>query len=88
MNSLGIGFNLLPDFRSAVTPYGSLFFYPHLQTEGVSATFTSLDAGLIYAPKSAGGLFLRAGGSLRSGLPAITSPQSITALQLGVGTSF
>ena len=88
MNALGVGFNLLPDFRSTLTPYGSVFFYPHLQTAGVSATFTSLDAGVMYAPKSAGGLFLRAGGSLRSGLPAITSPQSITALQLGFGTSF
>jgi hypothetical protein len=88
MNSLGLGFNILPDFRSTLTPYGSLFFYPHLQTGGVSATFTSLDAGLMYAPKSAGGFFLRAGGSLRSGFPATTSPQSITALQLGIGTSF
>jgi len=88
MNSLGLGFNLLPDFRSTLTPYGSVFFYPHLQTGGVSATFTSLDAGLMYVPKSAGGFFLRAGGSLRSGLPATTSPQSLTALQLGVGSSF
>ena len=88
MNSLGAGFNLLPDFGSALTPYGSVFFYPHMETGGVSATFTSLDAGLMYVPKTAGGFFLRAGGSLRSGLPASTSPQSITALQLGIGTSF
>jgi hypothetical protein len=88
MNGLGAGFNLLPDFRNALTPYGSVFFYPHIQTSGVSATFTSLDAGLMYVPKTAGGFFVRAGGSLRSGLPQTTSPQSITALQLGIGTSF
>ena len=88
MNGFGLGLSLLPDFGSAVTPYGSLFVYPHIQTGGVAATFSSLDAGVLFVPKGRGGLFVRVGGSLRAGLPSTTSPQSVTALQVGLGTSF
>ncbi|HEV2878155.1 MAG TPA: hypothetical protein VGW96_01130 [Candidatus Eremiobacteraceae bacterium] len=88
LNGFGPGLTLLPDFRGGLTTYGSLFYYPRIQGSGLSSTFTSLDAGLMYAPKTTGGLFLRVGGSLRSGFPASTSPGSITALQLGAGTSF
>ena len=87
MNAFGLGASLLPDLRGGITPYGTFFVYPHMQTGGVSGTFASLDAGLLFVPK-AGGFFVRAGGSLRSGLPGSTSPTSVTALQLGVGSSF
>ncbi len=88
MNGFGTGVSLLPDFGGGLTPYGSLFIYPHIQTGGVASTFSSLDAGVLFVPKGRGGLFVRVGGSLRTGLPSTTSPQSVTALQLGLGTSF
>lgn len=88
MNGLGLGFSFLPDFQGGFTPYGSVFVYPHLQTGGSSASLTSVDAGLMYVPKSKGGLFLRLGGALRAGAPANTSPQSVTTLQLGLGSAF
>ena len=88
MTGFGIGGSLLPDLNSAITPYASLFVYPHLETGGVAATFTSADAGVLFVPKKRGGFFFRLGGSLRTGLPSTTSPSSVSALQLGLGTSF
>ncbi len=88
MNGFGLGVSLLPRTGAGITPYGSLFVYPHIQTGGVGATFSSLDAGVLFLPKGRGGLFVRVGGSLRSGLPSTVSPQSVTTLQLGLGTSF
>jgi hypothetical protein len=87
-SGLGLGVTFLPDLRGGVTPYGSIFFYPHLQTNGVGASLTSADAGVMYAPKGRGGLFFRLGGSLRTGAPANTSPTSVTGLQLGLGSAF
>ncbi|MDQ6766940.1 MAG: hypothetical protein M3Z41_03940 [Candidatus Eremiobacteraeota bacterium] len=88
MNGLGFGLSYLPAFSGGVTPYSSLFIYPRIQTGGVGATFTSFDAGLMYVPKGRGGFFVRGGGALRSGLPASTSPSSVTVMQLGLGSSF
>ncbi len=87
-NGLGIGANLLPDFQEGVTPYASVFFYPHLQLSGVSASLTSADAGVMFVPKGRGGLFFRAGGSLRAGAPANSSPTSVIGFQLGLGSAF
>jgi hypothetical protein len=87
-NGIGVGASLLPDLRGGMTPYASVFFYPHLQTNGVGASLTSADAGIMYAPKGRGGLFFRLGGSLRSGAPANTSPTSVTGLQFGLGSAF
>ncbi len=88
MSAFGVGASLLPDLRGGVTPYASVYVYPHLQESGVGATFTSADAGVLFVPKKRGGLFFRVGGSLRSGLPANTSPSTVTGLQLGLGTAF
>lgn len=88
VNAFGLGISLLPEFKPGTTVYGSAFFYPHLQTAGVSASLTSLDAGLMYFPPHRGGLFFRVGGSLRTGAPSITSPRSVNGLMLGIGSSF
>lgn len=87
-NGLGVGISYLPDFQGGVTPYGSVFFYPHVQASGVGASLTSADAGVMFVPKGRGGLFFRLGGSLRAGAAANTSPTSVTGLQLGLGASF
>jgi hypothetical protein len=42
----------------------------------------------MYVPQKRGGLFFQLGGSLRTGLPADTSPSSFTGLRAGLGTSF
>lgn len=88
MNAFGLGVSLLPDLRGGLWPYASVYVYPHVQHSGVGATFTSADAGLIFAPRKRGGLFFSLGGSLRSGLPADTSPSSFTGLRAGIGTAF
>ena len=88
MNGVGIGASLLPDLRGGLSPYASVYVYPHVQTNGVGATFTSADAGVIYAPQKRGGFFFLLGGSLRSGLPASTSPSSFTGLRAGIGAAF
>ena len=88
MNAFGVGLSLLPDLRGGLTPYASVYVYPHVQHNGVGATFTSADVGLLFAPRKRGGLFFSLGGSLRSGLPAHTSPSSFTGLRAGIGTAF
>lgn len=88
MNGVGVGLSLLPDLRGGLSPYASVYVYPHIQTGGVGATFTSADAGIVYEPQKRGGLFFLLGGSLRSGLPSNTSPSSFTGLKAGLGTAF
>ena len=87
-NGLGIGLDILPNFNLGLTPYGSVFFYPRLQSGGQSATLTAVDAGVMYGPRSLGGPFLRVGGYLRSGAPTNTSPTQVSGVAVGLGTSF
>jgi hypothetical protein len=88
LNGFGLGFSLLPALQKGVSPYASVYVYPNLHSGGGSSTFTSADAGVLLAPRAGGGFFVRVGGSLRAGLPASTSPTTITGVQLGLGTSF
>jgi hypothetical protein len=88
MNAFGVGAELLPDLSVHLSPYGSVFVYPHMQTGGSSSTLFTGQAGLVYTPRPSGGLFVRIGISGRCCLPAVTSPKSDFGTTIGIGTGF
>ena len=88
LNGGGLGVELLPRFRSGSSVYGSAFFYPHLTSNGTTASVTSLEAGILFSPPRRGGFFYRAGAFLKNVGGSKFSPQQISGLNVGVGASF
>jgi hypothetical protein len=94
----GFGATFLPDTSHHVSGYGKLFFYPSLSFPqvGVSSPVNKAQHGSLFtyqlgvavAPNGGGGLFYSIGLGGHAGGPSSYSPQSITALQLGIGSSF
>jgi hypothetical protein len=94
----GLGGTYLPDTTRHLSVYGKLFFYPSLSFPeiGVSPptqhpTHESLltyQAALAIAPNGSGGLFFSIGFGGHAGGPSSYSPQSVTALVLGIGSTF
>ena len=94
----GFGGAFLPDTSHHLSVYGKLFIYPSLSFSpiGISAptkqaTHESLftyQTGLAIAPNGSGGLFFTIGLGGHSGGASTYSPQSVTALQLGLGSTF
>ena len=94
----GIGGTFLPDTDRHLSAFGKLFFYPSMSFPAVgnaqppqpaqrSSLFT-YQLGIAVAPQGSGGLFFNIGLGGRSGGPSPFSPQSVNALQLGIGSTF
>jgi hypothetical protein len=88
MNSFGAGVTLFPNFSARLSPYGSIFFYPHLQAGGTSSSLFSSLAGFVVVPRPGAGFFIRAGVSAHCCLPQNTSPKSDFGTTIGIGTAF
>jgi hypothetical protein len=94
----GFGGLYLPDTSRHLSVYGKVFFYPSLSFPeiGVSpptqapkrGSLFTYEAALAVAPNGSGGLFFTIGLGGHSGGPSTYSPQSLTALQFGIGSTF
>jgi hypothetical protein len=93
----GFGGMFVPDTSHHVSAFGKFFFYPSLSFPQVGATPLSkaqhgslftYQLGLAVAPNGGGGLFYSIGLGGHAGAPSSYSPQSVTALQIGIGSTF
>ena len=94
----GFGGTFLPDSSQHVSAYGKLFLYPSLSFPQVGASSPAIKAqhgslftyqlGVAVAPSGGGGLFYTIGLGGHAGGPSPYSPQTVTALQIGIGSSF
>jgi hypothetical protein len=94
----GFGGAYLPDTTRHVSVYGKIFYYPSLSFPQIGAStlmsgptrasLVTFQVGLAIAPSGGGGLFYTFGIGGHAGGPSAYSPQSVTALQLGLGTTF
>ena len=94
----GFGGVFLPDTTNHVSAYGKLFFYPSLSFPqiGVSpavnkaphGSLFTYQMGIAVAPNGGGGLFYSIGLGGHAGGPSSYSPQSVNALQIGIGSTF
>jgi hypothetical protein len=94
----GFGGTYLPDTDHHISAFGKLFFYPSLSFPEIGvATPTKQPArgslltyqlGVAVAPNGSGGLFFAIGLGGHSGGPSSYSPQSVNALQFGIGSTF
>jgi hypothetical protein len=94
----GFGGTYLPDTDRHVSAFGKLFFYPSLSfpeigvaattKQPVSGSLLTYQFGVAVAPNGSGGLFFAIGLGGHSGGPSSYSPQSVTALQFGIGSTF
>jgi hypothetical protein len=94
----GVGGMFLPDTTHHVSAFGKLFFYPSLSFPQIGATLPATKAqhgslftyqlGVAVAPNGGGGLFYSIGLGGHAGAPSAYSPQSVTALQIGIGSTF
>jgi hypothetical protein len=94
----GIGGLIMPDTTQHLSAYGKLFFYPSLSfpeigvspptKPAVRGSLFTYQMGVAVAPNGSGGLFITIGLGGHSGGPSSYSPQSVTALQLGIGSTF
>jgi hypothetical protein len=94
----GFGGTFLPDPSHHVSAYGKLFIYPSLSFPqiGVQQTVNkpqhgslfTYQLGLAVAPSGGGGLFYTIGVGGHAGAPSSYSPQSVNALQIGIGSTF
>jgi hypothetical protein len=94
----GFGGTFLPDTTKHVSAYGKLFLYPSLSFPQVGASspqikaqhgsFFTYQLGVAVSPSGGGGLFYSIGIGGHAGAPSMYSPQSVNALQIGIGSSF
>lgn len=94
----GVGATYLPDTGRHISAYGKLFFYPSLSFPEIGAapptkqpqhsSLFTFQTGIAVAPNGGGGLFFTIGLGGHAGGPSLYSPQSVTALQLGIGSTF
>jgi hypothetical protein len=94
----GFGGTYLPDTDQHISAYGKLFFYPSMSfpeigvasptQQPVRASLLTYQLGVAVAPNGGGGLFFTIGLGGHSGGPSSYSPQSVTALQFGIGSTF
>jgi hypothetical protein len=94
----GVGGLFMPDTTHHLSVFGKLFYYPSLSFPevGVSpptkapvrGSLFTYQFGVAVAPNGSGGLFISIGLGGHSGGPSSYSPQSVTALQLGLGSTF
>ena len=93
----GIGAALAPDDTQAVSLFGKFFVYPSLQFPAVGSApglgtsrsgLITYEAGVAFAPPARGGFFFSLALAGHSGAPSAYSPQTLNALQLGIGTRF
>jgi hypothetical protein len=94
----GFGATYLPDTSHHISAYGKVFFYPSLSFPQISTTpppkqpqrasLLTYQLGLAIAPHGGGGLFFGIGLTGHAGAPSSYSPQSVNALQLGIGSTF
>jgi hypothetical protein len=94
----GFGGIFLPDTSQHLSGYGKLFFYPSLSFPQIGASppvskaqhgsLFTYQLGVAVAPNGGGGLFYSIGVGGHAGGLSAYSPQSVTALQLGIGSTF
>ncbi len=93
----GFGGMFAPDTTHHVSAYGKLFFYPSLTFPQIGAaplskaqhgSLFTYQMGIAVAPSGGGGLFYSIGLGGHAGAPSSYSPQSVTALQIGIGSTF
>ena len=94
----GFGGTYLPDTDHHISAYGKLFFYPSMSFPEIAvspptkqpqhASLFTYQMGLAVAPSGGGGLFYSIGLGGHAGGPSSYSPQSVTALQIGIGATF
>jgi hypothetical protein len=87
-NGIGLSAKLLPDFSHRVSPYATLFYYPTLPAPlNTRGSLTVFGVGAAFSLPT-GNWFARLGFTSQTTGASTTSPQSLSGVELGVGTRF